>query len=105
MAVDYQLIRAENEQRYGTDIGRIGPMLLADRYAERTHFIYELLQNAEDALVRRGLRWNGRREVRFRLNGNTLLVSHCGDPFNERDVRGICGIAESPKDQDRKSVV
>ena len=49
MATDYAAIRAENERRYGTDIGRIGPMLLADRYDERAHFIFELLQNAEDA--------------------------------------------------------
>jgi hypothetical protein len=24
---------------HGTDIGRVGPMLLADRYDDRTHFI------------------------------------------------------------------
>ena len=29
MACDYQAIRRDNEQRYGTDIGRIGPMLVA----------------------------------------------------------------------------
>lgn len=32
MASDYAAIRAENQRRYGTDIARIGPMLLADRY-------------------------------------------------------------------------
>jgi hypothetical protein len=32
MACDYSAIRRDNERRYGTDIGRIGPMLLADRY-------------------------------------------------------------------------
>jgi hypothetical protein len=30
MASDYASIRAENERRYGTDIGRIGRILLAD---------------------------------------------------------------------------
>jgi hypothetical protein len=39
MASDYNAIRADNERRYGTDIGRIGPMLLADGYDDRTHFI------------------------------------------------------------------
>lgn len=53
MATDYATIRTENKRRYGTDIWRIGPMLLADRYDDRTHFIFELLQNAEDALARR----------------------------------------------------
>jgi hypothetical protein len=51
MALDYKVIRQENERRYGTDIGRYGPILLANRYDDRTHFLYELLQNAEDANV------------------------------------------------------
>jgi len=97
MASNYEVIRAENERRYGTDIGRIGPMLLANRYDDRTHFIHELLQNAEDALVRRG-EWNGKRSVRFQLDPDVLRVSHSGKPFDEADVRGICGIAESTKD-------
>jgi hypothetical protein len=98
MAVDYETIRRENERRYGTDIGRIGPMLLANRYAERTHFIYELLQNAEDALKRRGPEWKGKRVVTFSLDGGFLRVSHYGIPFDEKDVRGICGIAEGTKE-------
>lgn len=96
MASDYKTIRVENEIKYGTDIPRIGKMLLADRYGERTHFIFELLQNAEDALKRR-LNWNGNRSVRFQLGDTQLRVSHYGEPFNEADVRGICGIAESTK--------
>lgn len=97
MASDYQAIRLENQRRYGTDIGRIGPMLLADRYDDRTHFIFELLQNAEDALARRD-GWQGSRAVSFHLTEKALRVSHFGLPFDERDVRGICGIAESTKD-------
>jgi hypothetical protein len=97
MTCDYQAIRRDNEVRYGTDIGRIGPMLLADRYDDRTHFIFELLQNAEDALAKRGY-WNGKRSVRFRLVENELRVSHFGKLFDEPDVRGVCGIAESTKD-------
>jgi hypothetical protein len=96
MASDYAAIRRDNERRYGTDIGRIGPMLLANRYDDRTHFMFELLQNAEDALGRRA-NWSGSRAVRFLLARNVLRVSHYGKPFDERDVRGICGIAESTK--------
>ena len=99
MTSDYRSIRKDNERRYGTDIGRIGRMLLADRYDDRTHFIYELLQNAEDALAKRG-RANRRRSVRFHLSERELRVSHFGKPFDENDVRGICGIAESAKDKD-----
>src|SRR5437667_7255513 len=97
MASDYAQIRDENYKRYGTDIGRIGPMLLADRYDDRTHFIFELLQNAEDALARR-YGWQRSRSVSFHLTKSALRVSHYGQPFDEADVRGICGIAEGTKD-------
>ena len=98
MASNYEAISDENRQRYGTDIGRIGPMLLADRYDDRTHFIFELLQNAEDALRRR-TDPNGPREVTFELTSTHLSLSHFGRPFDEADVRGVCGIAESTKDK------
>src|ERR1019366_9803400 len=97
MASDYNAIKRANVQRYGTDIGRIGPMLLAHRYHDRTHFIFELLQNAEDALARRGT-WAGPRAVNFALSKTALAVSHYGIPFSEPNVRGICGIGESTKD-------
>ena len=96
MAYDYEAIRLDNERRYGTDIGRIGRMLLANRYADRTHFIYELLQNAEDALARR-TNWRGPRAVSFELGADSLRVSHFGVPFDEDDIRGVCGIGESTK--------
>jgi hypothetical protein len=97
VASDYQAICVENQQRYGTDIGRIGPMLLADRYDDRTHFIFELLQNAEDALGRRS-DWQGSRGVAFQLTSGTLTLSHFGKPFDAADVQGVCGIAQSTKD-------
>lgn len=96
MPADYKLIRKDNERRYGTDIGRFGQALLANRYDERTHFIFELLQNAEDALGRRE-NWTGSRSVAFELSNGTLKFSHFGKPFDEADVRGICGIDESTK--------
>jgi hypothetical protein len=98
MASDYAAIRIENQRRYGTDIGLYGPMLLSDRYDDRTHFIYELLQNAEDALKRRK-GWEGSRAVRFSLTDDTLRLSHFGEPFGEGDVRGICGIARRTKEE------
>lgn len=97
MATDYAAIKAENEGRYGTDVERWGRHLMTNRYDDRNHFIFELLQNAEDALDRRK-GWHGSRAVRFTLSENELRVAHCGRPFDGRDVRGICGIAESTKD-------
>ena len=97
MPCDYDAIRQDNKRRYGTDIAEYGPMLLADRYDDRTHFIYELLQNAEDALGRRD-GWNGSRAVSFNLDEQMLRVSHYGVPFDEKDVVGVCGIGKSTKD-------
>ena len=97
MTCDYKAIRCENIKRYGTDIGRIGHMLLANRYDEQTHFIFELLQNAEDALGRLSKPPESR-AVSFDLKDTSLRISHYGDRFDERDVRGICGIDESTKE-------
>ena len=97
LLIDYASISEENERKYGTDIGRIGGMLLANRYSDRSHFIYELLQNAEDALKRRPPDWP-LRTVRFELTEAELVISHFGEPFSEHDVRGVCGIDESTKD-------
>lgn len=97
MPIDYKAIKQENLKKYGTDIGRIGDMLLANRYDDRTHFIYEILQNAEDALKkRRG--WNGLRAVKFSLSFEALKISHFGKPFDDDDVSGVCGIGESTKE-------
>jgi len=97
MAFNYETLKEENIRRYGTDIDRIGRILLAERYADRTHFIFELLQNAEDALSRRSDS-PGSRSISFDLMDDELRVTHFGYPFDEHDVRGICGIAQSTKD-------
>ncbi|MCW8087651.1 sacsin N-terminal ATP-binding-like domain-containing protein [Sabulicella glaciei] len=97
MSVDYAALREENRLEYGRAIGRIGKMLLEDRYDKRTHFIYEVLQNTEDALRRRA-GWNGSRAVTFALTHEALRISHFGAPFSEPDVRGVCGINASTKD-------
>ena len=96
--MNYKRIRQYNKDRYGWDINRIGQQIFTDTYADRTHFIFELLQNAEDAIARRGPDWDGSRTVSFDLTKQLLRVSHFGEPFDEDDVRGICGIAESTKE-------
>ena len=103
MALDYEKIREDKEQEYGTKVGNYG-RLLANLYSDRTHFIFELLQNAEDALRDRGPEWRGSRAVTFNLTKNKLRVHHFGRPFNEADVRGICEIGESAKAEDLTAV-
>lgn len=98
MPTDYKAIRRDNEVEYGKGIGRWGDTLLANRYDDRTHFIFEILQNVEDALKKRG-EWNGNRSVAFSLSSDGVTISHFGVPFDEADVRGVCGIAESTKEE------
>ena len=98
--IDYERIRNENRENYGK-LGALkyGKRMSQDLYEDRTHFIYELLQNAEDALGRLPPNWRGERSVSFVLTENHLQVKHHGDPFNEHDVRAICEFDESTKSE------
>ena len=98
VASNYEAICAENRERYGTVGAKKSGGLAAGLYDGRTHFIFELLQNAEDALGRRG-DWQGPRKVAFSLAPARLTLSHFGQPFNEADVRSVCDIAESTKNE------
>jgi hypothetical protein len=90
---DYELIRAENIARYGWDTAVLD--LLGHLYSDRTHFIFELIQNAEDA---------GASELTFTLFADRLEVRHDGRPFTEADVRGVSGVAQSTKSGDLTSI-
>lgn len=98
MASNYEQICKENRESYGTKGAQKSGRLAAGLYDDRTHFIFELLQNAEDAIGRRG-NWLGSRKVAFTLNPSRLTVSHFGKPFDEADVRSVCDIAESTKNE------
>ena len=89
MATDYHAICKEHEGRFGWDENV--REYFARQYSERQHFLFEILQNAEDA---------GAKEVMFDLHKDCLIVHHNGRLFNEKDVRGICGILMSTKDED-----
>ena len=93
MPADYQRIREENIERYGWDTAVLD--LLGQLYSERTHFIFELIQNAEDA---------GATELAFELFGDRLELRHDGRPFTEADVRGVCGVGQSGKSGDLTSI-
>ena len=97
MPSNYDAIREENKGEYGTAIVRTGKTLLSGLYADRTHFIYEVLQNTEDALKKRGDE-EGSSAINFALADDSLTISHYGKPFDEADVRGVCGIALSTKE-------
>jgi len=107
MPTYYQAIATENITKYGTEINNYGPVLLAHLYSDRTHFIYELLQNAEDAY---GWRLKHQpsndipRTIKFTLFNDHLQVTHFGLPFNEQHVRGICGLVQGTKRDDLNAI-
>lgn len=68
--------------------------IVEELYPDRAHFIYELLQNTEDA---------GASEANFVLSDDTLRFEHNGQPFSEDDVWGITNIGKgNKKDQPDK---
>ena len=72
-------------------------------YADRTHFILELLQNAEDAIGQnRHQKKSG--TVHFELTDDALFFSHYGKPFDENDVDSICDIGLSTKEGDKGAI-
>jgi hypothetical protein len=90
---DYGKIREENIARYGWDTAVLD--LLGQLYSERTHFIFELIQNAEDA---------GATELAFELFADRLELRHDGRPFTEADVRGVCGVGQGGKAADLTAI-
>lgn len=84
----YNRICASNREKYGTEFEKILKIII-NQYSDRTHFIYEVLQNAEDA---------GATYIRFRLERERFIVFHNGRPFNVDDIEGVCGIASGTKE-------
>src|SRR6201997_4973772 len=87
---DYQKIREENIARYGWDTAVLD--LLGQLYSERTHFIFELIQNAEDA---------GATELAFGLFADRLELRLDGRPFTEA---AVCGVGKSGKSGDLTAI-
>lgn len=78
MTRDYAAISRYNEEQLGKD--RKSRMSQVAMYADTAHFVYELLQNADDA---------GAAEIDFLLRPTQLVVEHNGKPFTEENVRAI----------------
>lgn len=89
MPTDYDKVREDNIREYGQGTRHLS--FLGRLYTDRTHFVFELLQNAEDA---------GATRILFSLFEDRLEVTHDGRPFDERDVRGVCGVGEGTKTED-----
>lgn len=82
-----------NYQSQAVDLANSLDTLSDDIYSESERFIYELIQNADDACddFKKGV------EVFFEFTQNFIIISHTGKPFSKDDIRGISGIGTSQK--------
>ena len=78
MAIDLEIVTPD------IDLGIFKKLL-----GEKTHFIYELVQNADDSESTL---------LGLRLYENELFVWNDGRPFNQEDVQSICSTGSSDKD-------
>ena len=69
--------------------------IVEELYPDKAHFIYELLQNAEDT---------GANAVTFTLLPDRLLFEHNGRAFSEDDVWGITNIGKGTKKTDDEAI-
>src|SRR5438046_458984 len=103
LAEKYGRITEDNIRRRGEEFDDIGEHLAQELYSDRTHFIYELLQNAEDALARRKLqdpRSSFPANVDFHLFADRLELRHYGQPFDDGDIGSISDVFKSTKTED-----
>ncbi len=69
--------------------------LSTDIYTDSKRFIYEMLQNADDASNR-----SGKLEIQIQIIGQYLVISHQGEKFTEIDIESICSVGDGNKKGD-----
>ena len=69
--------------------------LLAGHYSDSNHFVYELIQNAEDTKASC---------VVFEYYEDKIVFYHDGKPFNEADVIGVSSMLETTKADDAQTI-
>ncbi|CAF1034767.1 unnamed protein product [Didymodactylos carnosus] len=67
-----------------------------DLYTDSFRFIYELLQNADDASL---LSTNNSQKVVIAIRGVYLIVAHNGASFTEDDLDALCAVGNGSKTQ------
>jgi len=67
----------------------------SDIYSESQRFIFELIQNADDAAS------DKENEMLFDFHTDCLIVSHNGRPFDEEDIKAITHAGKGTKESDQ----
>jgi hypothetical protein len=87
MATDYQALAQEHRREYGEGDSHL--RIYRRLYADKTHFVYELIQNAEDAESR---------HFGLILQDGELWAWNDGKPFTPTNVKAICSVGKSDKE-------
>jgi len=64
-------------------------------YTDKAHFVYELLQNAEDCKAT---------EVSFKMFSDRLEMLHNGEPFTEVNLKSLRSVALTTKTEDANAI-
>jgi len=89
MPSDYKAITKYNEEQLGKDTASRKSQV--NMYSDFSHFIFELLQNADDHKATR---------VTFNLFPKKLIVEHNGIPFAEKNIKAISYFGKSTSRDD-----
>ena len=101
-----QLVAAKQREREGRGIKRLSLEL----YSKDTHFVLELIQNADDNDYHPHLLSgrNHRGEVpslKFVISGQAITVLNNEVGFSEKNVRAICDVGKSTKGAHRSGYI
>ena len=75
------------------ELNRALRRLSEDLYKKKTHFVMELIQNAEDNTYNPDIQ----PYLRFFIKSDTLIVSNNEAGFNREDVENICSVGQTAK--------
>ncbi len=84
-----------NSPESSQDIANSLESLSTDIYTDSKRFIYEMLQNADDASCR-----SGKLEIQIQIIEQYLVISHDGEVFTEVDIESICSVGDGNKKND-----
>lgn len=90
----YQEKLKQNSPFNIVDMAEAVESLSIDIYSENKRFIYELIQNADDASL------SNNSQLLIEIVDDFVIVSHKGKSFDEKDLRGLCGIGRGTKQND-----
>ena len=69
--------------------------IIADNYSDPAHFIYELIQNADDAQATK---------IHFDIEGEEIRVFHNGRDFEIKDIESITQVNNSTKEDEEDKI-